>query len=249
MTVRSTIVADPRPGEDADDCATAGNSTIASSGFNLADDASCDFELPTDRRNVDPKLGPLGDNGGPTPTQALLEGSPAIDRGVADATTVDQRGLARPFDFTTVENVAGGDGSDVGAFELHPAPPPPPDTSVTLLLRGKKLGLNRFDKAKIRVSCPAAEQSSPCQGSLTLRTRGKVSFGNGKRRVILATARFNVSAGKTKRLTLTLAPAKADLVRGDPNAARVLAIARVRDAAGNRATIRKRMHFAPPPQR
>lgn len=36
---------------------------------------------PTDRRNTDPLLGPLQNNGGPTPTHALLPGSPAIDAG------------------------------------------------------------------------------------------------------------------------------------------------------------------------
>ena len=75
---------------------------------------------------------PLGHNGGPTPTEALGTGSPAIDRGIADTTTVDQRGLARPFDFTTIENAAGRRRLRRGAFELHPAPRPPPDTTDTL---------------------------------------------------------------------------------------------------------------------
>ncbi len=43
---------------------------------------------------IDPLLGPLADNGGPTLTIALLSGSPAIDAGVSvlDVTT-DQRGV------------------------------------------------------------------------------------------------------------------------------------------------------------
>ena len=36
---------------------------------------------PTDQTGIDPLLGPLADNGGPTQTQALLEGSPALDAG------------------------------------------------------------------------------------------------------------------------------------------------------------------------
>jgi autotransporter family porin len=63
-------------------------------------------------------LGPLADNGGPTPTHALLSGSPAIDRipveDCVDAdglpVTEDQRGEPRP----------AGDGCDVGAFEVQP---------------------------------------------------------------------------------------------------------------------------------
>jgi hypothetical protein len=67
----------------------------------------------------DPLLGPLQDNGGPTPTMAPGEGSPAIDAGKAFALAADQRGQARPVDFAEVPNAAGGDGSDIGAFEVQ----------------------------------------------------------------------------------------------------------------------------------
>ena len=45
---------------------------------------------------IDPKLGKLKNNGGPTKTMALLKGSPAIAAAFAipDLTT-DQRGVAR----------------------------------------------------------------------------------------------------------------------------------------------------------
>ncbi len=66
---------------------------------------------------VDPKLGPLADNGGPTDTLALLPGSPAIDAGNS-AFTTDQRGRFRPVDLAPA-NAAGGNGSDIGAFELN----------------------------------------------------------------------------------------------------------------------------------
>jgi hypothetical protein len=56
-----------------------------------------------------PKLGPLADNGGPTPTRALKAGSPAIDAagGKPCSTTTDQRGVTRPK----------GPKCDIGAFE------------------------------------------------------------------------------------------------------------------------------------
>jgi parallel beta-helix repeat protein len=45
---------------------------------------------------IDPKLGPLQDNGGPTPTMALLAGSPALNAGdPAQLGVADQRGVAR----------------------------------------------------------------------------------------------------------------------------------------------------------
>jgi hypothetical protein len=54
-------------------------------------------------------LGPLQDNGGPTPTQVPLSGSPAIGKGtVAQSSTVDQRGVGRSFLFNTT----------VGAVEI-----------------------------------------------------------------------------------------------------------------------------------
>jgi hypothetical protein len=67
---------------------------------------------------VNPMLGPLQDNGGPTFTMALLPGSPAIDSGKRFGLTTDQRGWVRPFDFPNIVDSAIGDGSDIGAFEL-----------------------------------------------------------------------------------------------------------------------------------
>ncbi|MBI3881173.1 MAG: hypothetical protein HY301_14060 [Verrucomicrobia bacterium] len=63
---------------------------------------------------TDPRLGPLADNGGPTPTCALLFGSPAIDVGDDSLTGTDQRGFLR----------LSGPHVDIGAFELQPTPVP-----------------------------------------------------------------------------------------------------------------------------
>lgn len=67
----------------------------------------------------DPKLGALAENGGPTKTHALLPGSPAIDQGkrLSDVQT-DQRGVQRPTDNPAIANASGGDGSDIGAYEI-----------------------------------------------------------------------------------------------------------------------------------
>jgi len=72
---------------------------IVSFGYNLIGDNSVILTGPGDRNNVDPMLGPLQDNGGPTFTRAPLAGSPAIDTGLgADAPPMDQRGKPRPAD-------------------------------------------------------------------------------------------------------------------------------------------------------
>src|SRR5262249_50678305 len=66
--------------------------------------------------NTDPQLGPLQNNGGPTQTQALLPGSPAIDAGDnAGCPATDQRGGPRPLD----AKVAGVAVCDIGAFEVE----------------------------------------------------------------------------------------------------------------------------------
>ncbi|NOX53028.1 MAG: S8 family serine peptidase, partial [Planctomycetes bacterium] len=61
----------------------------------------------------DPQIGPLQDNGGPTPTHALLPGSPALNAGSnVGAPATDQRNVARPQD--------PSDGTvDIGAFERY----------------------------------------------------------------------------------------------------------------------------------
>jgi len=59
----------------------------------------------------------LADLGGPTPTHALRFDSPALDAGNSGGLTTDQRGLPRPIGTPAV---AGGDGSDIGAYEADP---------------------------------------------------------------------------------------------------------------------------------
>jgi hypothetical protein len=80
-------------------------------GHNLCSDSSAAFTSPTSRGNLDPRLAPLADNGGPTPTMALLPDSPAIDAGDDSACPpADQRGVRRPQ----------GLACDIGAYELAP---------------------------------------------------------------------------------------------------------------------------------
>ncbi len=78
--------------------------TFISLGNNLIGRANADSKgfISTDQvgtisKPIDPKLGGLANNGGPTPTLALLTGSPAVAAGnSANAPATDQRGDARP---------------------------------------------------------------------------------------------------------------------------------------------------------
>jgi hypothetical protein len=72
-------------------------------GHNLASDSSCGLGATGDLQGVNPLLGPLVNNGGPTKTHLPGVGSPAINAipfGTASfcdaATPPDQRGVARP---------------------------------------------------------------------------------------------------------------------------------------------------------
>jgi len=92
-----------------------GANNVPTSGLtnNINHDLAGSLASPTNAM-----VGALQDNGGPTLTHALKAGSPAIDSGISNGLLTDQRGAPRPFDFASTVNASGGDGSDIGAFEL-----------------------------------------------------------------------------------------------------------------------------------
>lgn len=118
-TIQTTIIANQQTGTD---CAGA----IASNSYNLESGTSCGFTNPDDLQNTNPLLGGLQNNGGPTYTHALLNGSPAVDKvpfgihGCGTTIPTDQRGYSRP----------GGTHCDMGSFEFAaqgtPTPTPSP---------------------------------------------------------------------------------------------------------------------------
>lgn len=118
---RNTIIAlntAPNAGPDV-------NGALTSQGFNLIGNNSGATITPllfSDQIGVSAaqvNLGPLQNNGGATQTHALLSGSAAIDKGDSSGAAADQRGRLRTYDFASLANASGGDGSDIGAFELQ----------------------------------------------------------------------------------------------------------------------------------
>jgi hypothetical protein len=91
--------------------------SFTSLGHNLIGNSSGGIGFAaTDLLNVNPQLGPLQNNGGPTQTMALLAGSPAIDAGDnTSAPAYDQRGPG----FARIVNGA----IDIGAFEFQTSTP------------------------------------------------------------------------------------------------------------------------------
>src|SRR5262249_41360781 len=71
---------------------------------------------------TDPRLGPLQNSGGAPLPHAPPAGSPAVDNGgpVKGGPATDQAGQVRVYDLPGVANVPGGNGSDLGAFEVQP---------------------------------------------------------------------------------------------------------------------------------
>jgi predicted outer membrane repeat protein len=111
VLIQNSIVANSANGGN---CA----GTITSDGYNLSSDSTYNFSGPGDLNGKNPKLGALGNNGGPTQTIALQKGSPALDAGnpagcrdfAGHLLKTDQRGLPRPGRGETT-------GCDMGAYE------------------------------------------------------------------------------------------------------------------------------------
>jgi CSLREA domain-containing protein len=123
LSVRNSIIAgntdaSPPPAAVTPDC----SATVNSQGYNLiGNDAGCTVavgpgdKIGTGAAPIDPRLGLLANNGGPTPTHALLASSPARIGGSPTApgspgdacAATDQRGVPRPQ----------GARCDVGAYE------------------------------------------------------------------------------------------------------------------------------------
>jgi hypothetical protein len=112
ITFSNSIISNPLGG--GPNCSAVGTSA----GYNIESANSCGLNLASDHASTDPTLTALADNGGPTQTMAPQTTSLALDQGKAavDETT-DQRGVARPSDAPSIPNAAGGDGSDIGAYE------------------------------------------------------------------------------------------------------------------------------------
>jgi hypothetical protein len=146
--LENTILSDPRGGGQNCDVPSG---SLTTSGFNddfspLAGPSCFPVGAGTDLGS-NPLLAAAGlaNNGGPTKTIALQPTSPMIDKGSnADLTdpNQDQRGLLRPVEFPGLANAAGGNGTDIGAFEVQqacagftqstpstPCPPPGPAPS------------------------------------------------------------------------------------------------------------------------
>lgn len=114
FTMGSCIVAGNTAGNLGPDLSLSALAVVPDEGGNLIGDNSNVSQffpagplVGTAGSPLDPGLGTLDENGGPTRTHPLLAGSPARDAAGASPETLDQRGLARPV----------GAAPDSGAYE------------------------------------------------------------------------------------------------------------------------------------
>jgi CSLREA domain-containing protein len=112
----------------------------------------------------DPQLGPLADNGGPTPTHALAATSPAVDRVTPclAGVTTDQRGQPRP----------SPGGCDVGAFELVPL-----SVSVAFGPDGGTVGAGAATVPLADIPTTAIDTADPDASSTAAAPFGAIPFG------------------------------------------------------------------------
>jgi hypothetical protein len=139
---------------------------IESRGYNLiqaTNGAIFSGEMIGNLLEVDPTLGVLQDNGGPTWTHALLSGSPAIDSGaVTNTIPTDQRGIPRPQD-------GDGDGlarSDIGAFEKG------------VMVRGRYVFYNRSQFDGNSPEADTRDDGAIAIDKVALLPGGSASFAN-----------------------------------------------------------------------
>jgi len=164
---------------------------ITDLGGNVEDGASCGFTASTSRSILDPHLGPLANNGGPTQTMALPPGSPAIRAGIgsiclaAPVNGLDQRGFPRP---------ASGP-CDSGAYDT-------------------------FGDAAHLTGIPAPGSTIPLTAVVGATTTATISLSDSGRQALIFTPAgllgaslslapagpLNVPSGATQTLTITCRP-------------------------------------------
>jgi hypothetical protein len=173
VSIQSSIIAN-NTGTVADDIYSThggqlGFSLVKELGADSTDTGSSFTTTSPNITGLDPQLGGLASNGGPTQTEAPSGSSPVIDAGNSSGLGSDQRGVLRPIDFPAIPNVA--DGSDMGAVELQPS------SAVKLgkLKRNKKKGT-----AKQVVILPLPDAGSVTISGKGLKTKTRQVTGTEK---------------------------------------------------------------------
>lgn len=192
LTVQNSILA-----SSGGACHTLASNTLISLGFNLIDDNSCasSFNASGDQTNQPALLGPLQNNGGPTPTHALLSGSPALEAITTPANCTlsrDQRGQPRPQ----------GQFCDSGAYEA-------PVAAATLILTKIVEGTPPGTGWQFNLNAAPLTPFGPAGGTQQLQLQaGNYTLTELTKPGYAATAACDNGVSGESSVSLTLAPAE-----------------------------------------
>jgi Bacterial Ig domain len=216
-TIQNTIIAGN--GTGAPDFEPEYEGTLTSLGHNVIGPNGVPPHVPATGDQVDittaqVNLAPLANNGGPVPTHALDPGSVAIDQGNSDGLTTDERGSPRPCDDPMIANATGGDGADVGAFEILgtcAAPNDPPvavvdsyDMDQDTTLNAGAPGVLGNDSDANGDSLTATLVSDVSSGTLVLNVDGSFTYEPDPGFVGGDTFTYNASDGTDDSNTATV---------------------------------------------
>lgn len=198
-------------------CQISGDTSLSLA--NMSDESTCNVGQQT-RLNVDPLLGPLRANGGPTRTHALMPGSPAVDPVFASVTLScrsDQRATFQSLQVLTFDAPDDGDDvpgarCDIGAFEVQrivvdstvdSTDPAPGD--------GHCIGPVETTRCPLRAAIQEANGQGHALVALPAGTHQLIRAGAGEDAA--ATGDLDVTAG----LTLLGAAANTTIVQAGPD--------------------------------
>jgi CSLREA domain-containing protein len=188
VSLRNTIIA----GNSGAQCAISGAVT---SNNTLSTDTSCGLAGVGDMQGVNPGLGPLANNGGPTDTRAIGPTSPATNRGGAGCQTTDQRGVARPQ----------GGACDIGAYEYRA-----PTLTVRKVVVNDDAGTKTPASFSVHVRAGGADVTgSPQPGAASGRTYVLAPGAYTVSEDALETYTSSISGACTAAGTVTLAEGQA----------------------------------------
>jgi hypothetical protein len=201
------------------------------------------FDAASDQLNTDPLLGPLQDNGGPTLTHVPLPGSPVLDRGLnLSGASTDQRGapFIRTVDEIIAANAFGGDGTDIGAFEVadtnapaitcpqniliaatsasgaivnYPTPTVSDNASSATRILCAPLGGSNFPIGLTTVQCSALDQAgnlATCSFLIQVRSASEQAGD-----IVALLESYNLNRHLTARLSRRLSRIQTFIVRDD----------------------------------
>jgi hypothetical protein len=156
-----------------------------STGFNLIGNGEASsgwtagFDLVGTAGAIDPRLGPLQNNGGQVMTMAPLSCSPVIDAATTGVLTTDQIGQGRHKVITS--GAHPGDGSDIGAFELQSYPT---DGSTLLHIVGGGSG-GTVMVSWAASSCLILQEAANLQNPMWMDVTNQVFQANGNNEVFV----------------------------------------------------------------